>query len=380
MIKPLIKYTGGKFKEYEIFKDFIPNKINNYYEPFLGGGGVMFQLINNKKVIGKCFGNDISSDLILFYKNVNNKKLLVSLMKTAKCWNEMKQIASFVYDKIGYEFYGIISKEKSFDELTDEKIMEIINEVYSTKKTLNEYDYHNVKIIETLINELKSKLLRFYKKEKIENLGLNLVCDCIETAILQGFYFVIRELYNECRIGNSDEFTIEERCTYWYFIRELAFGGMFRFSKDGRFNIPYGGKTYNDKCIDCKVFMMAEKEIQDAFKKIEFFNEDFEKFMNKEYEEDDFIFLDPPYDSTFTEYDDSEFGRDEHIRLRDILVNLKTKWLLVIRKTEFIEKLYDGFIKSEFKKTYKYQAKGTYDSKESTHLIITNYKNIYSYD
>lgn len=41
-MKPLIKYTGGKYREYDFFKDFLPKEINNYYEPFVGGGGVFF--------------------------------------------------------------------------------------------------------------------------------------------------------------------------------------------------------------------------------------------------------------------------------------------------------------------------------------------------
>lgn len=42
MIKPLFKYTGGKFKEYTHINRFFPEKVKNYYEPFVGGGGVMF--------------------------------------------------------------------------------------------------------------------------------------------------------------------------------------------------------------------------------------------------------------------------------------------------------------------------------------------------
>ena len=374
MIKPLIKYTGGKFKEYEHFKDFIPSEINNYYEPFLGGGGVLLQLINEKRVNGKLFGNDISSDLIRFYKNVTNKNVLQEMMKLAKCWEEIKVVADNVYDKIGYEFYAIAIKKGDDSILSDETLHDILESSFIKSKLLKEYNYHGINVIKKLENEIKSKLSRFKKKDEIENAGMKLVEVCIETAVLQGFYFVIRDLYNNGMFDKTNEYTLEEKCAHWYFIREFAFGGMFRFSEDGRFNIPYGGISYNKKCIDCKVKAIMSKEVQDAFKKISFHDEDFEKFMTRDYEYGDFIFLDPPYDSTFTDYDKSEFGRAEHIRLRDLLVKTKCNWLLVIRKTDFISKLYKGYIKSEFDKKYAYQARGTYDSKDSIHLIITNLK------
>ena len=66
-MKPLIKYTGGKYREYPLFKDYIPNKINNYYEPFFGGGGVFFRLKENNLIEGTSYVSDISKDLIDFY-------------------------------------------------------------------------------------------------------------------------------------------------------------------------------------------------------------------------------------------------------------------------------------------------------------------------
>lgn len=373
MIKPLFKYTGGKFKEYQYFKEFIPKTINNYYEPFLGGGGVLFQLINDKRVNGICFGNDISNDLINFYNNVSNKKTLQEMMKLAECWEEMKKIADDVYDKIGYEFYGIAIKKLDNDILPDETIKALLDKLCNENKKLKEYNYHNVSLADKLEAELKSKLNRFKRKEEIENEGMKLVETCIKTSILQGFYFVIRDLYNNGMFDKKGEYTTEEKCAHWYFIREFAFGGMFRFSSDGRFNIPYGGASYNDKCIDCKIKKIMGKEVQNSLKKIEFFNEDFETFMKREYKENDFIFLDPPYDSTFTEYDNTEFGREEHIRLRDLLCNIECKWLLIIRETDFIKEIYKDYIKGSFDKKYQYQARGTYDAKDSVHLIISNY-------
>ena len=41
-MKPLFKYPGGKFNEYNNIKRFFPKMIENYFEPFFGAGGVFF--------------------------------------------------------------------------------------------------------------------------------------------------------------------------------------------------------------------------------------------------------------------------------------------------------------------------------------------------
>ena len=85
------------------------------------------------------------------------------------------------------------------------------------------------------------------------------------------------------------------------------------------------------------------------------------------------MFLDPPYDSKFTDYDNNGFGKKEHIRLKEILQKCNCNWLMAIGKTDFIADLYKEYNIAEYDKTYMYQARGEYDSKHTTHLVITNY-------
>lgn len=73
------------------------------------------------------------------------------------------------------------------------------------------------------------------------------------------------------------------------------------------------------------------------------YNYDFEEFLLKTNPtENDFIFLDPPYDSKFSSYDNNEFNRNDHKRLADYLLNkCKAKWMMIISKTDFIYDLYN---------------------------------------
>ena len=99
---------------------------------------------------------------------------------------------------------------------------------------------------------------------------------------------------------------------------------MFRFSKNGNFNVPYGGQSYNLKYITSKIKQMQSNEIISYLKNTVIYNLDFEEFLNLfTLDSNDFIFLDPPYDSEFSTYDNNAFDKNEQIRLNIILTNTK---------------------------------------------------------
>lgn len=67
-LKPLIKYRGGKSKEFVHYEKFIPRDYETYYEPFVGGAATFFKLMPQKAVIG-----DINKPLINFYRDVRDR-------------------------------------------------------------------------------------------------------------------------------------------------------------------------------------------------------------------------------------------------------------------------------------------------------------------
>ena len=67
IMKPMVKYRGGKSKDIPYFEQFIPSDYVTYYEPFLGGGAVYFYLEPERAVI-----NDINESLITFYQEIRN--------------------------------------------------------------------------------------------------------------------------------------------------------------------------------------------------------------------------------------------------------------------------------------------------------------------
>ena len=43
-LKPFTKWTGGKRQLLPILKDLMPKAYDTYYEPFIGGGALFFDL------------------------------------------------------------------------------------------------------------------------------------------------------------------------------------------------------------------------------------------------------------------------------------------------------------------------------------------------
>jgi len=77
--KPLIKWIGGKTQIIDLVIKKFPREINNYHEPFLGGGSVLFALLdnikNNKikiKENGSINAYDFNETLINIYKNIKS--------------------------------------------------------------------------------------------------------------------------------------------------------------------------------------------------------------------------------------------------------------------------------------------------------------------
>ncbi|MCL2722055.1 MAG: DNA adenine methylase [Treponema sp.] len=83
LIKPYLKWAGGKRQLLAEIKKHLPKDINSYkyYEPFLGAGAVFFELQPNKAVI-----NDSNEQLILTYNAIkeNVDDLILILKKYQK--------------------------------------------------------------------------------------------------------------------------------------------------------------------------------------------------------------------------------------------------------------------------------------------------------
>lgn len=369
-MQPLIKWPGGKASEFSVIKNFIP-KYRRYVEPFFGGGAVYFNLRPDLALI-----NDISSNLMLFYQYIKEQNIRFKQCLNAidSEWRALKLQAEEACGELlsAFHEYRISSEKKSdLGEIASSCCKKIVSDLMKSsciicngQALLREIERMVAdKLFRTRKNELKSKI----------DLADEDLKDNIVTGFMSGYYMYLRSVLNDFDSGRALYASTEYKIAVYYFIREFCYGAMFRYNAAGEFNIPYGGIAYNSKDFGKKIDSLFSEETHKCFANTQICCGDFQPILENA-NDDDFIFLDPPYDSDFSDYEKCLFREAEQRRLASLLYNTTAKFLLIIQNTPLIEALYrdHGFQIYEFDNQYSYCVKGRNDRK-AVHLIITNY-------
>lgn len=338
-MKHILKWHGSKGSELEIIKQNLPVKINRFIEPFLGSGALYFSLEHKENIV-----NDFHKELMSFYTMITKEVDFLLFKKIIEVAEEERRVARSIttIDNI-FERAMSINKNPLFEK-------------YLTKE---------LKLKDKLIDKINTKNNSLLTNEEILNIKITGVCAAL--------YYMYRELYN---IKNKSATYDTEHLSYWFIMREICYSGMFRFSAKGNFNVPYGGLSYNTKTFSNKVKQIEILKTTSFFHNTEFNNMDFESLFIKHdfFKKDDFIFLDPPYDSEFSQYNiEADFTADDHIRLKNVLLKTKASIMVLIKNTDFIYDLYkNDFNIQSFNKSYNVNFKNR-NNRNTQHIIITNY-------
>ncbi len=213
---------------------------------------------------------------------------------------------------------------------------------------------------DAVISDVHAELIHFYKSIGDEK-GKDIYEFMQQSPNDEATYYKIRD---EMEINNE-----LDSAKRFYYQRKTCFRGMLRYNKHGKFNIPFGRyKTINYS-------ELLNKDYETLLGRTEILNKGFEYIFENYNDENHFMFLDPPYDSEFTDYGYCQFGKEEQQKLAMLFKTTKIKCLMVIGKTKFIEELYDGYIVAEYDKKYRFKI---YDNRigdeiNTKHLIIKNY-------
>lgn len=371
-LKPLLKYPGGKSSELPIIQDFLPSDIQKYIEPFLGGGAVYFAIKASKYYV-----NDKSEDLMCLYKFIKegNDEFFSELDTINSNWELLSNISIS-----GFGCFCEILANYKIGSVDNDELLVLVKKMVEEFENIDGplFQLENIQqpiFKKQLKKNIVSIIKRICRNEKIKNKALSRdeIKDNFECAIKSAYYMYFRELYNY-----PEKYTLSKPRTVaiFLFIREYCYSSMFRFNRDGKFNVPYGGISYNSKCLSSKLEYYKSNALVTYLSKTSFYTEDFLSFVKKiQLTKNDFMFLDPPYDTTFSEYDKNSFDQSDQIRLAQYLINdCGCKFMLVIKKTEFIENLYKdkGLEIIEFNKNYFVSFKNR-NKKRVTHLLIKNY-------
>ena len=106
--KPFVKWAGGKRQIIAKLKSFIPVDYNTYYEPFVGGGALLFELSPERAVI-----NDYNHELINVYKVLCDEEKFKQMCKVLNAHETNHN------EEYYYEIRNKDRNKKSFNRLAD---------------------------------------------------------------------------------------------------------------------------------------------------------------------------------------------------------------------------------------------------------------------
>ena len=176
--KPFVKWAGGKRSIVDKLVKLTPDEYKTYYEPFVGGGALLYELQPKKAVI-----NDYNAELMNVYECVKDEN------KFANMCSELNKHETNHSEEYYYEIRDLDRDKKKFNKLADYKRAArtiylnkaCFNGLYrvnsknefnvpSGKKTkVNTYDGPNLGIIHCLLNFNDIKLLSTDFEEAVKN-------------------------------------------------------------------------------------------------------------------------------------------------------------------------------------------------------------------
>ena len=166
------------------------------------------------------------------------------------------------------------------------------------------------------INDVNQKLMNFYNVVKNNPKKLISLAEGYQKyAKDEKKYYLLRDEFNYNNNGD-----IKSAALFLYFNR-ASYNGLYRVNSKGYFNVPFG-RHKNPKIVNDSRIMNAHN----LLKNIKIYCNDFEYILDI-VKEGDVCYLDPPYyqsnmTNKFTNYSKNGFTFDDHIRLKDVCVEL----------------------------------------------------------
>lgn len=124
----------------------------------------------------------------------------------------------------------------------------------------------------------------------------------LEMENTETHYYMYRTLFNDFIKSNNGASQSQTAAEIFYYLNRTGFNGLNRTNSSGEFNVPYG--KYNSI-----TYRRDFSEYAPLLARWDISCHGFEKTI---IELDDFVYLDPPYDDTFTNYSTGGFSwRDQ---------------------------------------------------------------------
>lgn len=196
-----------------------------------------------------------------------------------------------------------------------------------------------------VFNDIDSKLINLYRCIKYHPEALQKELD---------YMLVSREQFFNSRDKNLKGMTDIQRAARYFYIIKVSFGS----NKD-----TFG--TNRKNLINAIEYL---PEVTERLKNVVIENKDFTDLI-KVYDRPNALFYcDPPYYKT-EKYYDVDFDVEQHKQLRNVLINIKGKFILSYNDCDFIKTLYKDFYIIEVERQHNLKNDGS----RYKELIIKNY-------
>ncbi len=195
--KPFLKWVGGKRQLLSQFNELYPielklKKIKNYYEPFVGGGAVFFDVAQNYKV-ENAFLYDINDELILAYKVIQRDvyKLIEFLHRYEKQYKKLDDEKRKEYYYELRENYNLQRFNIDYNKYSENWIPRVAQTIFLNKTCFNGLFRFNSK------GGFNSPMGRYKNPKILDEPNLLNVAKLLEIATIKKADF--REVKNDIR-------------------------------------------------------------------------------------------------------------------------------------------------------------------------------------
>lgn len=174
-------------------------------------------------------------------------------------------------------------------------------------------------------------------------------------------------------------FMLNSRELFEDFKVQYNISGMTDIQRAARFfmliKTSYGSDTRSYGCVKKNVNVMIQylESIQNRLTNVIIENKDYNDLLKIYDKPDALIYLDPPYYEKEKYYNNCEFKKDDHLKLKNSLENIKGKFILSYNDSEYIREIYKDFIIEETSRNNNLA--GRYSTREKTYneLLIKNF-------
>ncbi len=176
--KPFVKWAGGKRQIIDKLLEYAPKEFNTYYEPFVGGGALLFELSPKNAII-----NDSNKELMNVYECIKDENKFVKMCRELNHY-EANHSEEFYYeirnkDRDKNKFNKIVDYKRAartiylnkscFNGLYRVNSKNEFNVPFNKKNKVNTYDSGNLGIIHSYLNFNNVKTLSVDFEESVND-------------------------------------------------------------------------------------------------------------------------------------------------------------------------------------------------------------------